>query len=182
VQIEATSLPGVRLVAPRVLTDARGFFFESWNAAQFDQAVGTNVSFVQDNHSSSARSVLRGLHYQLDPKPQGKLVRVIKGEIFDVAVDIRRSSQSFGQWAAFVITAENKRQLWVPPGFAHGFLALTDDTQVLYKVTEYFEPKYDRSIRWNDPDIGIEWPLEIEPILSAKDENAPYLRDADVFA
>lgn len=176
-----TTLPGVLIIEPRVFGDARGFFLESWNAEVF-RAAGLDLRFVQDNHSRSARGVLRGLHYQ-QPEPQGKLVRVTAGRAFDVAVDIRRSSPTFGQWAGVELSAANKRMFWVPPGFAHGFLSLEDGTDFLYKCTAFYRPAYDHSIRWDDPAIGIDWPLDgIEPQLSAKDLAAKSLADAEVFA
>jgi dTDP-4-dehydrorhamnose 3,5-epimerase len=171
----------VQLIEPDVFEDQRGFFSESWNRERFAAGVGEDIDFVQDNHSRSARGVLRGLHYQLPPRPQGKLVRVLVGSIWDVAVDIRRSSESFGAWVGMELSAANHRQLWIPPGFAHGFLALTE-ADVIYKVTEYYSREHDRSLRWDDPDIGIEWPLDEKPILSDKDADAPLLRDAEVFA
>jgi dTDP-4-dehydrorhamnose 3,5-epimerase len=171
----------VQLIEPDVFEDQRGFFSESWNRERFAAGVGQDIDFVQDNHSRSARGVLRGLHYQLPPRPQGKLVRVLVGSIWDVAVDIRRSSESFGAWVGMELSAANHRQLWIPPGFAHGFLALTE-ADVIYKVTEYYSREHDRSLRWDDPDIGIEWPLDEKPILSDKDAGAPSLRDAEVFA
>ena len=161
--------------------DARGFFLESFNLNRFRSAV-VEYTLVQDNHSRSRAGVLRGLHYQVPPKPQGKLVMVVRGDVYDVAVDIRRSSPTFGRWFGIHLSDENHRQLWIPPGFAHGFVALTDPADVIYKVTEYYSAEHDRSIRWDDPDIGIEWPLDSEPILSDKDADAPYLRDAEVFA
>lgn len=176
-----TNLPGVLIIEPRVFGDERGFFLESWNAEAFG-AAGLDLQFVQDNHSRSARGVLRGLHYQ-QPEPQGKLVRVTAGRAFDVAVDIRRSSPTFGQWTGVELSAASKRLFWIPPGFAHGFLALEDGTDFLYKCTAFYRPAYDHSIRWDDPAIGIEWPLDgIEPQLSAKDQAAKMLADAEVFA
>lgn len=166
-----------------MFADERGFFFESFHQQRFDEAVGGHVEFVQDNHSRSARGVLRGLHYQLPPAAQGKLVRVTRGAVFDVAVDVRRSSPAFGRWVGYELSEDNFRQLWIPEGFAHGFLALTDGAEVQYKTTAYYAPDLDRSIRWDDPDIGIEWPLtDLEPIVSAKDAAAPRLVDAEVFA
>jgi dTDP-4-dehydrorhamnose 3,5-epimerase len=175
-----TALPGVKLIEPRVFGDARGFFLESWNAKSFADA-GLDLAFVQDNHSRSARGVLRGLHYQLT-NPQGKLVRVTQGAVFDVAVDIRRSSPHFGQWVGYELSAENHRMLWVPPGFAHGFLVLSETADFLYKCTSLYDPPSDRGIRWNDPAIGIVWPgLDADPLLSGKDAVAPLLADAEVF-
>lgn len=170
------------LVTPSVYADDRGFFLESYNAAAFGIATESNVTFVQDNHSRSSKGVLRGLHYQLHPMAQGKLVRIVRGSILDVAVDIRRSSPTFGEWFAVELTEDNHKQLWVPPGFAHGFLTLSDHVDLLYKVTEYYSPEHDRGIRWDDPDIGIDWPdIGMSPILSDKDRDAPFLRDAETF-
>jgi dTDP-4-dehydrorhamnose 3,5-epimerase len=180
VKVVDTDLPGVKLIEPQMFGDERGFFLEAWNNRTFAQA-GIDAAFVQDNHSRSARGVLRGLHYQM-VRPQGKLVRVVAGRAFDVAVDIRRSSPHFGRWVGFELSAENKRMLWVPGGFAHGFLALEDDTDFLYKCTDYYAPKHDRSMRWDDPAIGIEWPLGgLDPILSAKDMAAPLLTEAETY-
>jgi dTDP-4-dehydrorhamnose 3,5-epimerase len=175
------ALPEVFLIEPRVFGDDRGYFYESFNAKAFAAATGVTVDFVQDNQSRSARGVLRGLHYQLPPAAQGKLVRVVSGEIFDVAVDIRRSSPNFGRWVGEVLSADNKRQLWVPAGFAHGFMALSEGTEVLYKTTDYYHQPAERSIRWDDPDIGIVWPLALDPVLSGKDAVAPALKAADIF-
>ncbi len=169
------------MIEPDVHGDQRGFFSESWNRERFAAGVGEDVEFVQDNHSRSAKGVLRGLHYQLSPRPQGKLVRVVAGSVWDVAVDIRRSSETFASWAGIELSAANHRQLWIPPGFAHGFVALTDAADVIYKVSDYYSPEHDRSIRWNDPDLVIEWPLTGDPIISDKDANAPFLRDAELF-
>ncbi|MEG1834059.1 MAG: dTDP-4-dehydrorhamnose 3,5-epimerase [Burkholderiaceae bacterium] len=177
----ATALAEVKLIEPTVLADERGFFFESYNQAKFDAALGREIRFVQDNHSRSVRGVLRGLHYQLPPHPQGKLVRVVVGEVFDVAVDIRRSSPTFGQWVGAVLSAENQRQLWVPPGFAHGFVTLSDSAEFLYKTTDVWFKDLERSIAWNDPAIGIEWPLAKAPTLSPKDAAADWLSQADCF-
>jgi len=179
-KIVNTALPDVLIIEPRVFGDDRGFFFESFNLRAFQEKTGLSPTFVQDNHSRSAKNVLRGLHYQIR-QPQGKLVRVIAGEVFDVAVDIRKSSPTFGKWAGIMITAENKRQMWIPPGFAHGFLVLSDSAEFLYKATDYYAPEHERSILWNDPDIGIEWPLTGEPILAAKDRAGVRLREAEVF-
>ena len=181
-EAEKTRFPEVLVLRPRIMSDERGRFSETWNAASFEDVVGPGFVFVQDNQSRSRQGVLRGLHYQLPPRPQGKLVRVVRGRVFDVAVDIRRSSSTFGEWTAVVLTDENNEQLWVPPGFAHGFLALTDSAEVVYKVTEFYSPEHDRSLRWDDPDLGIEWPLEGKPVLSDKDARAPSLQDAEVFA
>jgi dTDP-4-dehydrorhamnose 3,5-epimerase len=169
----------VLVLEPRVFGDARGFFFESFNAKDFEAATGVKASFVQDNHSSSARGVLRGLHYQVE-HPQGKLLRVARGEIFDVAVDIRRGSPNFGRWAGVPLSAENKRQLWVPPGFAHGFLVTSESAEVLYKTTDYWYPQHERSIAWNDEELGIEWPITGTPVLSAKDAAGVKLEDAQL--
>ena len=179
-KVTPTRLPGVLVVEPRVFEDARGSFFESFNARVFAEATGVDATFVQDNQSSSLRNVLRGLHYQVE-KPQGKLVRVLRGAIFDVAVDLRRSAPTFGQWVGVELTAENRRQLWVPPGFGHGFLATSDVAEVAYKTTEYWYGAHDRSLRWNDPLLGIDWPLDGEPLLAAKDIAAPLLADAELY-
>ena len=180
-KIVDTALPGVKLIEPRVFGDDRGFFLESWNARSFADA-GLDLDFVQDNHSRSARGVLRGLHYQLK-NPQGKLVRVTAGAVFDVAVDVRRSSPHFGRWVGYELSDANKRMLWVPPGFAHGFVVLSDNADFLYKCTQLYDGSDDRGIRWDDPAIGIDWPLAgITPQLSGKDAAAPLLADAEVFA
>lgn len=175
-------LPQVLVVEPRVFGDDRGFFMESWNQRAFDQAVGQAVTFVQDNHSRSARGVLRGLHYQLS-QPQGKLVRVSAGRVFDVAVDMRRDSPQLGQWVGVELSAENKRQLWIPPGFAHGFLVLSESADFLYKATRYYEPADEKALAWNDPTVGIDWPLAPgqQPLVSAKDQAAPRFADAALF-
>ena len=175
-----TAIPEVLVIEPKVFGDARGFFFESYNRKAFHEATGLDVDFVQDNHSRSAQGVLRGLHYQIQ-QPQGKLVRVVAGAVFDVAVDIRRSSPSFGQWVGLELSAENKKMLWVPPGFAHGFLVLSDGTEFLYKTTDYYAPSSERAIAWDDPQIGIAWPLPFAPLRSAKDQAAAKLHDAEVF-
>ncbi len=175
------ALPEVVLLEPKVFGDRRGSFFESYNHAQFEEAIGRQVEFVQDNHSRSARNVLRGLHYQIQ-HPQGKLVRVVSGEVFDVAVDVRRSSPTFGKWVGELLSAENKKQLWVPEGYAHGFLVLSDIAEFLYKTTDYYFPEFERGIRWDDPAIGIQWPADSQPVLSEKDRNAALLADAEVFA
>lgn len=167
-----TAIPDVLVVEPRVFGDDRGFFFESFNAQAFAQATGFATDFVQDNHSKSARNVLRGLHYQVAPKAQGKLVRVVHGEVFDVVVDLRKNSRTFGEWVGETLSAENKKQLWIPPGFAHGFLTLSDCAELLYKTTDYYSPDHERCIRWDDPEIGIAWPLTATPVLSAKDFQA----------
>ena len=176
-----TALPEVLVIEPALFGDARGFFQESYNARQFNHAVGREVHFVQDNHSRSGKSVLRGLHYQLDPCAQGKLVRVVSGEIFDVAVDMRRGSSNFGKWAGVRLSADNHRQLWIPEGFAHGFLTLSESADVLYKASSFYSPAHEGSVIWSDPEIGIEWPLEDQPLLSAKDEAAPSLKNAQTF-
>ncbi|ART81765.1 dTDP-4-dehydrorhamnose 3,5-epimerase [Oceanisphaera profunda] len=176
-----TAIPDVLIIEPKVFGDDRGFFYESFNQQQFEQAVGYDVSFVQDNHSRSSKGVLRGLHYQLAPYAQGKLVRVVQGEVFDVAVDIRKSSPTFGQWVGVNLSAENKRQLWVPEGFAHGFVTLSDSAEFLYKTTNYYTPESERAIIWNDSDINIEWPMDIEPALSGKDSVASLFSNAEVF-
>ena len=179
--VTPTSLPEVLILAPKVFGDERGFFFESFNALDFAKCTGLDVQFVQDNHSKSAKGVLRGLHYQIQ-HPQGKLVRVTQGDVFDAAVDLRRSSPSFGQWAGVLLSSENKRQLWVPPGFAHGFVVLSDTAEFLYKTTDYWFPEFERSLLWNDATVGIQWPLQSEPLLAAKDKAAATLGHAEVFA
>jgi dTDP-4-dehydrorhamnose 3,5-epimerase len=180
-KVAATAIPDVLLVEPTVHGDARGFFYESFHQQRFDDAVGRNVCFVQDNHSRSAKHVLRGLHYQIR-RPQGKLVRVISGEVFDVAVDLRRRSPTFGKFVSVVLSAANKKQLWIPEGFAHGFLVLSDAAEFLYKTTDYYVPEDERCLIWNDPDIGVDWPKGIEPILSAKDRLGLPLSKVEVFA
>lgn len=181
-KVIATSIPDVLILEPKVFGDARGFFLESFNLRTFQDATGLNVNFVQDNHSRSAHGVLRGLHYQLH-QPQGKLVRVVRGAVFDVAVDIRKSSPTFGSWVGVELSEVNQKQLWVPPGFAHGFVVLSESADFLYKTTEYYSPQDERSIIWNDPTIGIAWPLDgMAPILSAKDREAKLLPDAECFA
>ena len=179
-QVIATCLPDVLLLEPKVFGDPRGFFMESWNRQTFAD-LGLDLDFVQDNHSRSTRGVLRGLHYQLN-QPQGKLVRVTSGAVFDVAVDLRRSSPHFGQWTGHELSADNQRMLWVPPGFAHGFLVLSDSADFLYKTTAYYAPQWDRGIRWDDPEIGVQWPLALAPTLSSKDQVLPLLRDAETYA
>jgi dTDP-4-dehydrorhamnose 3,5-epimerase len=176
----ATAIPDVFVIAPKVFGDDRGFFMESYNRRSM-AALGIDFEFVQDNHSRSARGVLRGLHYQIR-QPQGKLVRVVAGEIFDVAVDIRRASPTFGQWVGVTLSAENKRMAWVPPGFAHGFCVTSDYAEVLYKATDYYAPEHERSILWNDPAIGVDWPLAGEPLLSEKDRKGVLLSDSEVYA
>jgi dTDP-4-dehydrorhamnose 3,5-epimerase len=175
------ALPEVILLEPRVFGDDRGWFYESFNARGFAAATGLDVTFVQDNHSRSSKGVLRGLHFQLPPAAQGKLVRAVAGAIFDVAVDIRRSSPTFGRWVGETLSAENKRQLWVPAGFAHGFLALEDGTEVLYKTTDFYNKAAEGAVRWDDPAIGIAWPQDQAPLLAAKDAAAPLLADAQLF-
>lgn len=175
------NLPEVLLIQPKVFEDERGFFFESYNARRFQELVGAEINFVQDNHSRSTKGVLRGLHYQVQ-QVQGKLVRAVVGEIFDVAVDIRKSSPTFGQWVGHTLSAEKKNQLWVPPGFAHGFLVLSEVAEVLYKTTDYYAPQGERCILWNDPDLNIDWPLrDLTPVLSAKDQAGLPLNQAEVF-
>ena len=164
------TIPDVILIEPKVFVDERGYFYESFNQNAFNQVIGYDVQFVQDNHSKSQKGVLRGLHYQLAPKAQGKLVRVIQGEVFDVAVDIRKDSPTFGQWVGEILSAENKRQLWIPEGFAHGFITQSETAEFLYKTTDYYAPEYERCIAWNDSEIGINWPLDQAPILSSKDQ------------
>jgi dTDP-4-dehydrorhamnose 3,5-epimerase len=181
IQVTATALPEVKIIEPKVFGDARGFFYESFNARDFSEQVESGVEFVQDNHSRSAKGVLRGLHYQIE-HAQGKLVRVVEGEVFDVAVDIRKSSPNFGKWVGVHLSAENHRQLWVPPGFAHGFVVLSESAQFLYKTTDYWYQAHERSIVWNDPEIGIEWPIDFEPMLAAKDAAGKQLAEAEVFA
>ena len=179
-QVIQTSLAGVLIMEPKVFGDARGFFFESFNARRFAELTGINAPFVQDNHSRSAKGVLRGLHYQIK-QPQGKLIRVVVGEVFDVAVDIRRSSPTFGKWIGNKLSCENKLMMWIPPGFAHGFLTLSEAAEILYKTTDYYAPEYERCIIWNDPAFGIDWPLAGEPLLSPKDKAGNALSRADVF-
>jgi len=180
IQVIATALPEVKIIEPKVFGDARGFFYESFNAREFAEYVEGGVEFVQDNHSRSAKGVLRGLHYQIQ-HAQGKLVRVVEGEVFDVAVDIRKSSLNFGKWVGVNLSEENHRQLWVPPGFAHGFVVLSESAQFLYKTTDYWYQAHERSIVWNDPEIGIEWPIDFEPLLAAKDAAGKRLSEAECF-
>lgn len=180
-KIIPTNIPDVIILEPKVFGDSRGFFFESFNQLAFSKATGLNVQFVQDNHSRSTKSVLRGLHYQIQ-HPQGKLVRVTHGRVFDVAVDIRRSSPTFGQWEGVELNADNHRQLWVPAGFAHGFVVLSDSADFLYKTTDYYAPESERCIAWNDPAIGIDWHYDGEPQLSEKDRQGLLLKDAELFA
>ena len=181
IQVTATALPDVKLIEPKIFGDARGFFYESFNAREFAERVETGVVFVQDNHSRSARGVLRGLHYQIE-HAQGKLVRVAEGEVFDVAVDIRKSSPTFGKWVGYHLSSDNHREMWIPPGFAHGFVVLSESAQFLYKTTDYWFPEHERSIMWNDPEIGIEWPIDFEPLLAAKDAAGRPLGAAEHFA
>ncbi len=176
-----TEIPDVLIIEPKVFGDARGFFFESFNSRSFAAATGLSPAFVQDNHSRSAKNVLRGLHYQIR-QPQGKLVRVAAGEVFDVAVDLRRNSPTFGKWTGTTLSAENKRMMWVPEGFAHGFLVLSESADFLYKTTDYYAPEHERCLVWNDPAIGIQWPLSGDPVLAAKDIAGKRLGDAEVFA
>lgn len=177
----ALAIPDVLLIKPQVFGDQRGFFYESYQQQAFDDAVGRPVRFVQDNHSRSSRHVLRGLHYQLQ-NAQGKLVRVVQGAVFDVAVDLRRSSPTLGQWVGAELSAANAHQLWVPEGFAHGFVVLTETAEFLYKTTDFYAPQHERCIRWDDPDLGIDWPIDAPPALSAKDQAGLAFRDAELFA
>jgi dTDP-4-dehydrorhamnose 3,5-epimerase len=180
-KVICTALPEVLIIEPAVFGDTRGFFFESFNQKDFAQVTGLDVNFVQDNHSRSAKSVLRGLHYQVG-QPQGKLVRVVRGAVFDVAVDIRKSSVTFGRWVGIELTEDNYRQLWVPPGFAHGFYVLSESADFLYKTTDYYAPGLERSLAWNDPELAIQWPMSgVLPVVSSKDMRAPTLADAEVF-
>ena len=178
--VQSLSIPEVILIEPKVYADDRGFFFESFNQQKFEKLTGISASFVQDNQSKSERGVLRGLHYQMPPKAQGKLIRVIQGEIFDVAVDIRKSSPNFGQWVGEILSGENKKQLWIPEGFAHGFVTISETAEVLYKATDYYAPELERSIIWNDEDIDIQWPLK-DPNLSHKDMMAVSFKEAEHF-
>lgn len=176
-----TTLPGLLILEPKVFGDSRGFFMESFNARTFRELTGLDVDFVQDNHSRSGKGVLRGLHYQIQ-QAQGKLVRVVRGSVFDVAVDLRKGSPTFGKWEGVELSEENQRQLWIPPGFAHGFLVTSESADFLYKTTDYYAPEHERSLLWNDPAVGVEWPLAGEPLLSAKDVAGKVLADCDVFA
>ena len=178
-QFRETGLPGLLLIEPRIHGDERGFFYESFHQQQFDAAIGRHVTFVQDNHSRSSRGVLRGLHYQLPPQAQGKLVRCVAGEVFDVAVDLRRGSATFGRHFSTLLSAANHRQLWIPEGFAHGFVALSEHAELLYKTTAYWSPQHERALRWDDPQLAIAWPLRDEVQLSARDHTAPLLADAE---
>ena len=181
-KVTPTALPEVLILEPKVFGDARGFFMESWNAKVFREATGCDLPFVQDNHSRSAKNVLRGIHYQL-VKPQGKLVRVVSGTVLDVAVDLRRASPNFGKWVGVELSAENQKQLWIPPGFGHAFVVRSETADFLYKTTEYWIPEYDRNLRWNDPTVDIDWGLSgAQPLLAAKDAAAPLLAEAEVFA
>lgn len=180
-KVTPTHIPDVLVIEPKVFGDERGFFFESFNQAKFEEAIGRQVNFVQDNHSKSVKNVLRGLHYQIQ-QPQGKLVRVVQGEVFDVAVDLRKSSPTFGQWVCEILSANNKKQLWIPEGFAHGFVVLSETAEFLYKTTDYWAPQFERSIAWNDPQIAIEWAFSGEPSLSGKDKLASSLATAEHFA
>ena len=179
-QVINTAIPDVLIFEPKVFGDSRGFFLESYNQRAFQEATGWAPAFVQDNHSGSAKGVLRGLHYQIR-QPQGKLVRVTAGEVFDVVVDIRKSSPTFGRWVGATLSAKNKLQVWIPPGFAHGFLVLSEFAEFLYKTTDFYAPEHERCIRWDDPAIGIEWPLEAEPVLSSKDQQGVSLQQAQLF-
>jgi dTDP-4-dehydrorhamnose 3,5-epimerase len=179
-KVVLTEIPDVLLIEPQIFGDERGFFYESYNERVFLEKVGGSFHFVQDNHSRSIKNVLRGLHYQIE-QPQGKLVRVVVGSVFDVAVDLRKSSTTFGQWVGVCLSAENKRQLWIPPGFAHGFLVLSEYAEFLYKTTEYYAPQHDRTILWNDPDLAISWPVQDEPIVSAKDKVGKLFSEAEVY-
>lgn len=179
-KVTDTKIPDVKVIEPRVFEDERGFFFESFNQKQFEDAIGYSVSFVQDNHSKSSKGVLRGLHYQLPPHAQGKLVRVVQGEVFDVAVDIRKYSPTFGEWVGETLSAENKKQLWIPEGFAHGFLTLSETAEFLYKTTNYYASAHEGSLLWKDECIGIRWPYEYDPILSEKDLKANSLQYIEI--
>jgi len=179
-KVTSTAIPDVLVIEPKVFGDERGFFFESFNQRSFLQATGLDVNFVQDNHSRSAKGVLRGLHYQVK-QPQGKLVRVVAGEVFDVAVDIRKNSETFGKWVGEILSAENKRQMWIPEGFAHGFLVMSDYAEFVYKTTDYYAPEYERCILWNDADLNIDWPLAAPPVLSGKDQMGTAFREAEIF-
>ncbi len=180
-KVTPTTLPGLLILEPKVFGDSRGFFMESFNARTFRELTGLDVDFVQDNHSRSSKGVLRGLHYQIQ-QAQGKLVRVVRGSVFDVAVDLRRGSPTFGQWEGVELSEENQRQLWIPPGFAHGFLVTSDSADFLYKTTDYYAPEHERSLLWNDPAVGVAWPLEGEPLLSAKDVAGKVLAECETFA
>jgi len=179
--VTPTAIPDVLVLEPKVFGDARGFFFESFNARDFREVTGLNVDFVQDNHSKSAKGVLRGLHYQIQ-NPQGKLVRVVQGAVFDVAVDLRASSPTFGQWVGQVLDGENHKQLWIPPGFAHGFVVLSESAEFLYKTTDYWYPEHERSLLWNDPTVAVAWPIDFAPQLAAKDAAGKLFGEAETFA
>ncbi|WP_175947590.1 dTDP-4-dehydrorhamnose 3,5-epimerase [Burkholderia pyrrocinia] len=181
IQVTETALPEVKVIEPKVFGDARGYFYESFNAREFAEQVEPGIAFVQDNHSRSSKGVLRGLHYQVQ-NAQGKLVRVVEGEVFDVAVDIRKRSPTFGKWVGVVLSAENHRQMWIPPGFAHGFVVLSDAAQFLYKTTDYWFPEHERCIVWDDPEIGIDWPIDAAPVLAPKDAAGKRLSEAEVYA
>lgn len=181
IEVITTDLPDVLLIKPRVFEDARGFFYESFNKRDWHEALGIDCEFVQDNHSRSDKGVLRGLHYQLPPAAQGKLVRALVGEIFDVAVDIRKNSANFGKWVGYKLSAENKLQMWIPEGFAHGFLTLSPFAEVSYKTTNYYSPESERGIRWNDASLAINWPVSVDISLSDKDATAPLFQDSDLF-
>jgi dTDP-4-dehydrorhamnose 3,5-epimerase len=179
-KINSLAILDVKCLEPTVFSDERGFFFESFNQAQFEQAIGRSVHFAQDNHSHSLKNVLRGLHYQIQ-RPQGKLVRVVKGAVWDVSVDLRQSASTFGQWVGEVLSAENQRQLWIPEGFAHGFVVLSDSADLLYKTTDYYAPAHERCLAWNDPNIGIAWPEGLTPLLSIRDAEGKAFHEAEVF-
>ena len=179
-KITPTTIAEVLVIEPKVFGDARGFFFESFNQKAFNDATGLDLNFVQDNHSRSAKGVLRGLHYQIQ-QPQGKLVRVVRGAVFDVAVDIRKGSATFGKWVGIELSEDNRKQLWIPAGFAHGFLVTSDSAEFLYKTTDYYAPEHERCIAWNDPAIDIDWPVNSQPSLSAKDQKGLVLREAETF-
>lgn len=178
--VTPTAIPDVLVLSPKVFGDARGFFFESFNARDFREATGLDVAFVQDNHSKSAKGVLRGLHYQIQ-NPQGKLVRVVQGEVFDVAVDMRRTSPTFGRWVGEILSADNHKQLWVPPGFAHGFVVLSESAEFLYKTTDYWYPEFERSLRWDDPQLNVAWPIQEAPQLARKDAEGSLFADAETY-
>jgi len=180
-KVTPTSIPDVFIIEPKVFGDNRGFFFESFNQQAFNHATGQDVRFVQDNHSRSVKGVLRGIHYQVQ-QPQGKLVSVVRGTVFDVSVDLRKSSRTFGKWVGTELSEENSRQLWVPEGFAHGFVVTSESADVLYKTTDYYAPEFERTIMWNDPDIKICWPIDKEPLLSKKDQQGLFLSNAEVFS
>jgi len=180
-KVTDTKIPDVKLIEPTVFEDERGFFFESFNHKKFEEAIGRSVKFVQDNHSKSSKDVLRGLHYQQPPHAQGKLVRVVQGEVFDVAVDIRKTSPTYGKWVAEILSAANKKQLWIPEGFAHGFLTLSETAEFLYKTTNYYFAQAERSIHWNDPEIDVSWGIGISPVVSSKDDSASSLSNAEIF-